>query len=184
MCVANILLGNNFKTDFANLKILDGRMQKVDCDFCNIIIDYAHTVDSLQNFLSTIKQLSNNKNIIVFGCPGERDAFKRFEMGKLAGEQCDVVVITTDNPASENARRIMWEMKQGTKITNAKCYFIENRQKAIKKALQLADAQTNILIVGKGCEDCQIIGDRKQPYNDFATVHKLLKNNNKIRLKK
>lgn len=175
MCVAGILLGGNFKTDFKNLKILDGRMQKVECDFCNIIIDYAHTTDSLQNFLSTIKQLSSGKNIIVFGCPGERDAYKRQAMGKIAGEHCDVVIVTTDNPASENARRIMWEIACGVKTTKAKCYFVENRKTAIKKALQLANANTNVLIVGKGCENCQIVGDRKLPYNDFDTVERLIK---------
>lgn len=157
------------------LKNLTGRMQSINHGQpFSVIVDYAHTLDSLKNFLNTVKSLSGNKNIIVFGCPGERDSYKRFAMGKLAAEVCDVVVLTADNPASENARRIMWEMQQGAKQHKTKCYFIENRKAAIKKALLLADSSTNVLVVGKGCEDYQIVGDKKLPYSDILTIQNLL----------
>jgi UDP-N-acetylmuramoyl-L-alanyl-D-glutamate--2,6-diaminopimelate ligase len=178
-CSIAILQSLGLKCDYskslANLNFLSGRMQNVSFgQKCGIIIDYAHTLDSLKNFLQAVKKISNNKNIIVFGCPGERDTQKRKQMGELAGGFCDRVILTTDNPASENARRIMWEMAQGVKTQNAKCFLIENRKKAIKKALELADENTNILIVGKGVERYQIVGDRKVEYNDFETVKSLL----------
>lgn len=179
VCIANILdksliVENALKT----LSNLNGRMQNVSFgQKYNIVIDYAHTFDSLKNFLQTIKGLSKNKNIIVFGCPGERDSFKRAKMGKLAGEFCDVVILTTDNPASENARRIMWEIQQGVKQTKAKCLLLENRKNAIKKALSLSTENTNVLVVGKGSENYQIVGDKKIPYNDLQTIKDILKTN-------
>lgn len=176
VCVVK-MLDKNFDVENAikTLNGLSGRMQNVSLgQKCKIIIDYAHTYDSLKNLLCTIKKISKNKNIIVFGCPGERDSYKRFKMGKLAGKFCKIVICTSDNPASENARRIMWEMQQGVNQTNAKCFFIENRKNAIKKALCLADENTNVLIVGKGSETYQIVGDKRLFYNDFETVKKII----------
>lgn len=141
---------------------------------CNVIVDYAHTTDSLKNLLLTIKSISTNKNIIVFGCPGERESQKRFEMGKLAAKFCEYVIITTDNPASENPRRIGFEILCGAKTYDTKCKFIEDRKLAIKKAFQIAKENTNILIVGKGSEIYQIVGDRKKPYCDFDEIKKYL----------
>ena len=145
---------------------------------CNIIIDYAHTTDSLKNFLQTVKSVSNNKNIIVFGCPGERESQKRFEMGYLAGKYCDFVIVTTDNPASENPRRIGFEILCGANKTNKNSAFIEDRSKAIKKAFELAKDNTNILIVGKGTEEYQIFGDKKIKYSDFDEIEKFINHKN------
>ena len=148
----------------------------------NIIIDYAHTFDSLKNLLRTVKNISTNNNIIVFGCPGERDTQKRFLMGKLAGMFCDVVFFTSDNPASENPLRIIFEMEQGFLSiqkrykTLPKFYVIEKRTKAIKKAIILAKKlkSYNVLIVGKGTEKYQIIGDKKIAYSDYDAVNNIL----------
>lgn len=141
---------------------------------CNVIVDYAHTTDSLFNLLKTIKQISGNKNIIVFGCPGERESKKRFDMGFVAGKFCETIIVTTDNPASENPRRIAFEILCGAKKTDAKMFFVEDRKKAIKKAFQNAKKDSNILIVGKGSEEYQIVGDKKVPYSDFDEVKKYL----------
>ena len=175
-CVVRYLLGEfDFQGSIANLTGLDGRFQTLFCCQRNIVIDYAHTADSLKSFLQTVKNVSKNKNIIVLGCPGERDSFKREQMGEIAGNFCDIVILTSDNPASENPNRIMWEMKQGVKKTKAKCYLVENRRMAIKKALLLQNEQFNVLIVGKGTEKYQIVGDRRIKFNDLEVVKNFIK---------
>lgn len=164
------------------IKNIDGRFDLIysSKDF-NVIIDYAHTLDSLKNLLLTVKQVSKNKNIIVFGCPGERDTEKRFLMGQSVAKFCDCAILTTDNPASENPKRIMFEIEQGVKSQNCecRCFLVENREKAIKKAIKIAKNQKNIniLIVGKGVEKYQIIGDRHIPYCDYDVAKKLLDDN-------
>lgn len=166
----------NFVQKISKINKIAGRFDCVYDDNFFVVIDYAHTTDSLKNFLNTVKSVSKNKNIIVFGCPGERDSYKRFEMGKLAGRFCDYVIISTDNPASENPRRIMFEISQGVKQTEAKCFCIEDRKKAIKKAINIAKKQkeANVLIVGKGVEEYQIVGDRHIKYSDYAVVKDIL----------
>ena len=156
---------------------LSGRFEgvKYGQKFC-VIIDYAHTIKSLKNLLLAVKEISSKKNIIVFGCPGERDSTKRAPMGKIAGEFCDVVFATTDNPASENARRIMFEIASGVKKTKAKCMLIENRKRAIRKAVSLCNGNCNLLVVGKGNELYQIIGDTFVPYSDYQVLKSAIKN--------
>lgn len=162
----------------SRINCLLGRFESVKYGqkFC-VIVDYAHTVESLKNLLLSVKEISSKKNIIVFGCPGERDSTKRAQMGKIAGELCNVVIATTDNPASENARRIMFEIASGVKKTKAKCLLIENRKRAIKKAVSLCDANCNLLVVGKGNEQYQIIGDNFVPYSDYEVLKSAIKNN-------
>lgn len=181
LCAVAILFCLGFEPEsfIQNISQIRNVAGRFDCVFDKdifVIIDYAHTTDSLKNFLKTVKSVSKNKNIIVFGCPGERDSYKRFEMGKLAGRFCEYVILTTDNPASENARRIMFEMLQGVKQTNAKCFCVEDRKSAIKKAIKIAkkEKDANVLIVGKGVEEYQIVGDKHVPYSDYAAVNKLL----------
>ena len=156
---------------------LSGRFESVKYGqkFC-VIVDYAHTVESLKNLLLAVKEISGKKNIIIFGCPGERDSTKRAQMGKIAGELCDVVIATTDNPASENARRIMFEIASGVKKTKAKCLLIESRKRAIKKAIPLCNENCNLLVVGKGNEPYQIIGDTFVPYSDYEVLKSAIKN--------
>ena len=162
-----------------NIKSISGRFDVVfQSESLGVIIDYAHTTDSLKNLLQTVSRVSNAKKIIVFGCPGERDSTKRFEMGKLAGEFCDEIVLTSDNPASENPKRIMFEMQCGAlnQKSENNIFLLENREKAIKKAIFLAKRhkKCNILIVGKGTEEYQIVGKRKIAYSDYEVVKRLL----------
>ena len=162
------------------LNCIAGRFDVVyKTDNLNIIIDYAHTFDGLKNILLTSKKVSKNKNIIVFGCPGERDTKKRFLMGKLAAQFCDYVIFTSDNPATENPKRIMFEMEEGLKYANSKVPYlkIENRFSAIKKAITISKKikNCNVLIVGKGTESYQIIGSKKVPYCDYDAVKNILK---------
>ena len=161
-----------------SVKNLPGRFDTVQNKFnIPIIIDYAHTYESLNVFLREVVSLSQNKNIIVFGAPGERDTTKRLPMGELAGRFCDYVFVTSDNPASENPRRIAFEILQGAKKTKTICFFEENRKKCIKKAINLAKKQKkcNVLIVGKGIETCQVVGDKHKKYSDYQSVFDAIK---------
>lgn len=152
-----------------NLNTLDGRMQIVDFgQTFDCLIDYAHTLDAVKNLLVTVKEITSKQLIAVMGCPGERDSQKRFLIGAELSKYCSAVVLTSDNPARENPLRIMWEMKQGVKTNKqCKCYMIENRKIAIKKALSLAYNDTFLLVIGKGAEEYQIVGDRKNKHSDF-----------------
>lgn len=180
--VASLIVLQKFGVDIKKLTkeqqnfMLPGRFDVKKFKKGNIVIDYAHTTSSVETLFKTIKSVSANRCIAVIGAPGERETEKRFLFGKIAGKFCDVVIVTTDNPASENPRRIMFEIASGVKTTNAKCLLIEDRQKAIKKAIQIAPQNTNILIVGKGSEDYQIFGDKKIGYSDYKVVEKILKN--------
>lgn len=158
-----------------NFQIL-GRFDVKKFKNCNVIIDYAHTASSLQTLFKTIKSVSGGKNIVVIGAPGERETKKRFLFGKIAGKYCQSVIATTDNPASENPRRIMFEILCGAKQTNANLFAIEDRKKAIQKAFEIAPKNSNILIVGKGSETSQIVGDRHIAYCDYDVVDKITKN--------
>ncbi len=174
-------LGLEFESVLNKLNGLPKIAGRIDCvylssDF-NVIIDYAHTLDSLKNLIFSIKEVSQNKNIVVFGCPGERDSIKRFKMGELAGKLCDCVILTSDNPASENPRRIMFEIEQGVLESKTTYFKIENRKQAIKKAVEIAkkEKNVNVLVVGKGVEEYQIVGDKHIPYSDYQVVDDILK---------
>ena len=169
----------NIENNLTEIKNFAGRLDVVYNAEFNVIVDYAHTLDSLENLFKGVKEISGNKNIVVFGAPGERDTTKRFLMGKLAGQYADIIILTTDNPASENPLRIIFEIEQGVISANKKSqyYIVEDREKAIKKAIQLAKKKknTNVLVVGKGVETYQIVGDKHLPYSDYDVINRTLK---------
>lgn len=183
LCLSvGVLLSLGFDVDtivksIPAVKSLPGRFDlAINSAQIPIVIDYAHTFESLKTLLNEIKRLSKNKNIIVFGAPGERDTTKRLPMGELAGLFCDYVILTADNPASENPKRIAFEISQGIEKTKTPWIYEENRKKAIKKAIIMAKKQKNcnVLIVGKGIETYQIIGDRFVPYSDYDAVNQAI----------
>ena len=159
-----------------NLTTIEGRFNQVDLGQpFKVIIDYAHTPKSLENLLIEVKNLSNNKIISVFGCPGNRDETKRKIMGEIAGRYSDYIILTTDNPQYENAKNIIKEIQKGIKKTKSRCELIEDRELAIRRAFQLADDNTTILIIGKGVEKYQNINGFKVPYSDFKVTERLIK---------
>ena len=170
------LIKSNFDFDSilnsaSKLKNVKGRAEKVDLptDF-TVIIDYAHTPDGLDNILDSIKMFSKGRIITVFGCGGNRDTSKRAEMGRIAGEKSDVVVVTTDNPRNENSLLIINDILSGLNKSKAKLAVIENREQAIHYALKKAKKNDVVLIAGKGHEEYQIIGDRKIPFDERKIV--------------
>ncbi len=162
-----------------------GRLQKVENNKkLNIFVDYAHTDDALKSVLSSlnhVRELSGKKNkiITVFGCGGDRDKGKRPLMAQVASELSDKVVITSDNPRTEDPMSIIQDGLNGLsqEIIKKKVSTQIDRRSAIAHALQSAQENDVILIAGKGHENYQIIGTKKIAFDDVAVVKELLQAN-------
>lgn len=154
------------------LQPIKGRFEILKSDFL-IINDYAHTPDALQKILESIKSFYPNKIITVFGAGGNRDKGKRPLMGEIAEKYSDIVIITSDNPRDEDPLQIIEDIKSGMKMEK-ETYTIVDRERAIKKAIDLAEDNDVILIAGKGHETYQIIGDRIIPFDDIEVARKYL----------
>lgn len=142
------------------------------------IVDYAHTPDGLENVLNTIRSFAEKKVITVFGCGGDRDRSKRPEMGKIAGEMSDYVIITSDNPRTEEPESILKEIEVGIKTVKCDYTMIVDREEAITKALSMAQEKDIVLIAGKGHEDYQIIGKTKISFDDAIKVKEYINKTN------
>lgn len=149
---------------------------KIDRDF-TVIVDYAHTGDALENILKSINEFKTNRVITVFGCGGDRDKTKRPIMGGVAEKYSDIVIVTSDNPRTEDPEEIIKDIVVGLTKEN---HIIEvHREKAIEKAISLAEKNDIILIAGKGHENYQVIGREKIHFDDKEEVIKAIKKLNK-----
>ena len=140
------------------------------------IVDYAHTPDALLNVLATIKKLrkGNEQVITVVGCGGDRDKTKRPIMAEAACEHSDKVILTSDNPRSEDPSQIIKDMEQGVGIVSKrKCLSIVERKEAIKTAISLAKAEDIILVAGKGHEKYQEIKGVRNHFDDKEVVREM-----------
>jgi len=147
-----------------------GRMDIIDYVNNKIIIDYAHTPDAVENVISSVKKLSNGKIYVVVGCGGNRDKEKRPIMASIATKLADYVIFTSDNPRYENPEDIINDMVKNLQNNN---YEIEiNREKAIVKGIQKCIKNDILLILGKGHENYQIIGNEKIHFDDKEIVLK------------
>lgn len=157
-----------------------GRMQRLGgITTPQVIVDYAHTPDALENALKAARRHCRRRLWCVFGCGGDRDKDKRAKMGHIAGLYADKIVITNDNPRTENPRNIIDDILQGiTAESYEKIFVEEDRKSAIEYAIGRALAVDIILVAGKGHEDYQIIGDKKFPFSDVECVKTLLKEDN------
>ncbi len=144
-----------------------GRFERVphDRDFA-VVVDYAHSDDALLNTLTTARPLTEGRIITVFGCGGDRDRTKRAPMGRVAGEHSDLVIITSDNPRTEDPIKIIDEIEAGIKGSGTEYLIVPDRRDAIHKAIISANAGDLVLIAGKGHENYQIIGDEKFDFDD------------------
>jgi UDP-N-acetylmuramoyl-L-alanyl-D-glutamate--2,6-diaminopimelate ligase len=138
-----------------------------------IILDYAHTPDGLENILKTAREFTKNKLICVFGCGGDRDKAKRAIMGKIGSELSDISVITSDNPRTEEPLEIINDIVQGVKKHNFE--IIENRREAIKRAIEIASQGDVIVIAGKGHEDYQILKYKTIHFDEREVVSEIIK---------
>ncbi len=150
-----------------------GRLQRVTAHGISAYVDYAHTPDALDAALRALRAHCPGRLWCIFGCGGERDPGKRPLMGRVAEEQADVVVVTSDNPRHEAAADIIDDICRGF-VEPARPTMIEDRAAAIAWAIATARKGDSILIAGKGHEDYQLIGDRRLPFSDFALACALL----------
>ncbi len=145
-----------------------GRMERVQLtpeQDINVIVDYAHTPDSLENLLKAARPFISGKMICVFGCGGDRDRTKRPLMGKIVAELADVAVVTSDNPRTENPDQILKDIVAGIPLT-VEPLVIKDRAQAIATAIKQAQSGDGVLIAGKGHEDYQILGTEKIHFDD------------------
>jgi UDP-N-acetylmuramoyl-L-alanyl-D-glutamate--2,6-diaminopimelate ligase len=180
----------------AGLEGVPGRFQVVSepGDDITVVVDYAHTDDALKNLLETARPLATERLITVFGAGGDRDRTKRPLMGAVAARLSDLVIITSDNPRSEDPAEIIEEIKRGVavpaertrpsephegqpKYTPPKAtahMAIVDRKLAIERAISLARPDDVVLIAGKGHEKYQVIGEREIPFDDVAVARQAL----------
>lgn len=159
----------------ASLNPVEGRFNIIKLKGANVVIDYAHTPDGLENVLKTAREIGkDNKLVAIFGCGGNRDKQKRPIMGRIASHLADYVILTSDNPRLEDPYQIINDIKAGV---DKKCLVIENRSDAIKYALSHFNNGETIVIAGKGAEKYQDKGGVKYPYNDFDEVYKFCREN-------
>ena len=159
------------------LEGVPGRFQLASTakDEVTVVVDYAHTDDALRNLLETARPLAQGRLITVFGCGGDRDRTKRPLMGAVAGRLSDVIVITSDNPRSEDPNRIIEEIQRGLTPNTLRggeltVLSIVDRREAIAKAVELARPGDLVLVAGKGHEKYQVIGERTLPFDDVAVA--------------
>ncbi|HEX2162997.1 MAG TPA: UDP-N-acetylmuramoyl-L-alanyl-D-glutamate--2,6-diaminopimelate ligase [Thermoanaerobaculia bacterium] len=160
----------------ARQRPLLGRMEPVDRGQpFPVYVDYSHTDDALRAALTSLRTLSDRRLIVVFGCGGDRDPGKRPLMGRVAGELADLPILTSDNPRTEDPRKIIAEVEAGVRESGNPDYrVVVDRGEAIRRAVELADERTAVLIAGKGDEPIQVIGDEEHPFYDFDEVVRAL----------
>ena len=140
-----------------------------------IIVDYAHTPDSLENIIKACKAYTKGNVICVFGCGGDRDTAKRPMMGEISGRLASYTVITTDNPRTEEPEAIIKQIEDGIKKTKGKYKIIVDREKAIEHALRKATKNDLVLVAGKGHETYQEINGVKHHFDDREVIANILK---------
>ena len=162
-------------TALSTLESAPGRLEVIMCprDLA-VVIDYAHTPDALENVLETLRAVAPKRELVcLFGCGGDRDRSKRPEMAAIAEKLADKVIVTSDNPRTEDPEAIIAEIMSGFKSTR-KVVKITSREDAIRAALQFATPGSTILLAGKGHETYQIIGTEKKHFDEREIVKSVL----------
>lgn len=159
----------------ADLGRVDGRFETYDAGGVRVIIDFAHTDDGLKNLLTAAREICGGRLIVVFGCGGDRDRTKRPIMGRVAAENADLAVLTSDNPRSERPEDIIADIARGIKGEKGVDYLIEpDRRRAIETALGVATAGDVVVIAGKGAENYIEAGGVKYPYSDRECLAEII----------
>lgn len=139
-----------------------------------IMIDYAHTAESLESILQATKTYTPGRVICVFGCGGDRDKEKRAKMGEVAGRLADYTIVTTDNPRTEEPEEIINEIEKGISKTKGKYEIVVDRTKAIEKAIKMMGKRDIVILAGKGHEVYQEINGKKYPFDERLIVKEIL----------
>ena len=181
ICAAAIALElgislEDISSAFSKMTGVKGRAEVVPTgrDF-TVLIDYAHTPDGLENILKTFSEVEKNRLIVLFGCGGDRDRTKRPKMGAIAVKNADYVIVTSDNPRTENPRKIIDDILEGMKDSPVPYLVIENRIEAIKKCVQIAQSGDIIVLAGKGHETYQILNSGTIHLDEREVVAEALK---------
>ena len=154
-----------------------GRSELVDNKLeIPIMIDYAHSPESLQNILQAVKSYTRGRVISVFGCGGDRDSGKRPVMGEISGRIADYTIITSDNPRTEDPKKIIDQIEEGIRKTKGKYSVIIDRIEAIKYAIKMATKRDIIVLAGKGHETYQEINGEKRPFDERIIVREIIEN--------
>ncbi len=156
-----------------------GRSELVDNKLeLTIMIDYAHSPESLQNILQATKSYTRGRVISVFGCGGDRDSGKRPMMGEISGKIADYTIITSDNPRTEEPEKIVSQIEEGIKKTKGKYEVVVDRIEAIEKAIKMANKRDIIILAGKGHEPYQEINGVKYPFDERIIVRDIIEKMN------
>src|SRR5438132_1135955 len=152
-----------------------GRLEQIPGPGFTVVVDYAHSPDALARVLDVLRPLARGRRITVFGCGGDRDRGKRPLMGEAAARRSDVVVLTSDNPRTEDPLRILADIEEGVRAAGMTGHVVEpDRRAAIALALGLARPGDLVLVAGKGHEDYQIVGTVKRHLDDREEVRRAL----------
>ena len=154
---------------------ISGRLESVYKGDYTVIVDYAHTPDGLEKCLLALKPIAKGKLICVFGCGGNRDSDKRSKMGEISGNIADFTVITSDNPRFEEPMEIIWQIEKGVLSKTKNYVIVQDREEAIRYAVQMAKKGDVILVAGKGSEQYQEVLGIKKPYNDKDTINDVIR---------
>lgn len=169
----------DIKASLESVSGVDGRVESVDAgqDFA-VIVDYAHTPDGLENVLKAVCEFAAGKVLTVFGCGGDRDTTKRPLMGKIAAKYSDHVLVTSDNPRTEDPLQILADIEAGLRedgVERGRYEMIPDRREAITKAIEMASPGDVVLIAGKGHETYQLIKGVVHDFDDRIVAKEVIR---------
>ncbi|MFI3251702.1 MAG: UDP-N-acetylmuramyl-tripeptide synthetase [bacterium] len=174
-CLAAVLVLDKYNllenTNFMYMKKISGRFELINTTTKQVVIDFAHTPNALENLLKNIKQITKKKIVLVLGSSGGKDKSKRPMLGSIANHFCDKIIITSEDPKNESIVNIFHDL---TKKIKKEYYLVLFRKDAIKLGLELLDKDSILVIVGKGVENYEQIYNIKFPHNDYLYTKSLL----------
>jgi UDP-N-acetylmuramoyl-L-alanyl-D-glutamate--2,6-diaminopimelate ligase len=155
-----------------------GRLESVSCGQpFTVFVDYAHTDDALHNVLTTVREVTKGRVLLLFGCGGSRDTGKRAKMGRVAAELADYTIITSDNPRKEQPEKIAAQIEEGFRSVKQRGYTMElDRARAIREIISMAKPGDTVLLAGKGHETYQEFEDTVVPFDDRVHAREALEN--------
>jgi len=157
-----------------SVKSVRGRMQMLEKRGIRVVIDYAHTPDALENLLTTLDEIFEGRLIVVVGCGGDRDREKRPMMGEVAARLSDILILTSDNPRSEDPEAILDNIEEGARMVRSDMSRVTDREEALERAISMASSGDIVVVAGKGHEDYQIVGNERRHFDDCEVVSRLL----------
>lgn len=176
ICISLGVTPEEIRRGLEDVRAVPGRIELLETGTpYRVILDYAHSPDSLENVLRAVRQTAKGRMIALFGCGGNRDRAKRPIMGEIAGELADFCILTSDNPRGEDPMDILKDIEEGIRGTGCEYVVIENRREAIRYALESAAPSDVIVLAGKGHETYQEIKGVRYPFNEKIVVSELLR---------